>query len=164
MNTTVETRKHETGGGHVSTVLNFARVVFTKTGALLPLFVIMVIYFSVASDHFLSERNISTIATQSVYFTLVVIAQAIVMITGGFDLSVGAAIALTSITTSSVIVAVPGVGGIALATGAGVLTGAAVGAANGTLISQFRVSPLIVTLGMASMVSGFALIVTGGVP
>ncbi|MCS4504934.1 ABC transporter permease [Arhodomonas aquaeolei] len=164
MNTMAETRGRETGDGGGNAVLDAARIIFTKTGALLPLFVIMAIYFSVASEHFLSGRNMSTIATQSVYFTLVVIAQAIVMITGGFDLSVGAALALTSITTSSVIVAVPGAGGIVLATGAGMLTGASVGAANGLLISQFRVSPLIVTLGMASVVSGLALIITGGVP
>ena len=141
-----------------------AWALFRKTGALLPLFIILVVYFSLASDNFMTTQNMSTISTQAVYFTIIVIAQAIVIITGGLDLSVGAGVALTSIITAMVVTAFPTTGGIMLAAGAGILTGATVGAANGLLVATFRVSPLIVTLGMASVVSGLGLIITGGVP
>ncbi len=139
-------------------------LVFRKTGALLPLFLIMLLYFSFATEFFFTERNFGTVTTQAVYFTIIVIAQAIVMISGGFDLSVGSNVSLTSIITAMVVVTFSGPGGILLAVALGLLTGALVGAANGLIIAIFRVSPLIVTLAMASVVSGIALIITGGGP
>lgn len=145
-------------------LIEVAKTILRRTGALLPLLLILLVYFSAASEHFLTVHNLSTILTQSVYFAVVVIAQAIIMITGGFDLSVGAAVALTSITTSMTLVSIGGAAAVPSAILFGILTGAGVGAANGIIVALFRVSPLIVTLAMALVVSGLALIITGGVP
>jgi len=151
-------------GGAVQRLASAVVPVLQKTGALFPLFVLMLLYFSFTTEFFFTERNFGTVTTQGVYFTMVVIAQAIVMISGGFDLSVGSNVSLTSIITAMVVTSVAGPEGIVLAVTLGLLTGTAVGAANGLVVAIFRVSPLIVTLAMASVVSGIALIITGGGP
>ncbi|NJR65005.1 MAG: hypothetical protein HC772_06285 [Leptolyngbyaceae cyanobacterium CRU_2_3] len=45
-----------------------------------------------------------------------------------------------------------------------VLTGVGFGLLNGVIITLFQVSPFIVTLGMASVARGLALMATGGLP
>lgn len=135
-----------------------------RTGALVPLTIALVIVFGISSRHFLTANNFETIFSQTVYFVLVVVAQALVMIGGGFDLSVGASVALTSIITSLLLLALPSSLGLGVAVLGGVVTGMLVGAVNGLIVSRFRISPLIVTLGTASAVSGLALIITGGAP
>ena len=63
----------------------------------LPFFLgIALVVFTVMSDKFLTLQNLINVARQSVYLVLVSMGQMIVLISGGFDLSVGTAIALTS--------------------------------------------------------------------
>jgi ribose/xylose/arabinose/galactoside ABC-type transport system permease subunit len=133
-------------------------------GALPVLLIALLIFFGLSSEHFLTARNLSTVLTQTVYLTIVVIAQTIVLITGGFDLSVGASVSLISIVTGLTLLNTGPEGGILLAVLAGAGIGVLVGAVNGAIVALFRVSPFIVTLAMLSIVSGMALIVSGGVP
>lgn len=135
-----------------------------RTGALVPLTLVLIVAFGLSSKHFLTAHNFETIFSQTVYFVLVVVAQALVMIGGGFDLSVGASVALTSIVTSLLLLGMPPGIALGVAVIGGVGTGMVVGAVNGFIVSTFRISPLIVTLGTASAVSGLALIITGGAP
>jgi ribose transport system permease protein len=51
-------------------------------------------------------------------------------------------------------------GGVAIM----VLTGTVIGFVNGAIVVSFRVSPLIVTLGMLSIAKGLSLLLTGGLP
>jgi ribose/xylose/arabinose/galactoside ABC-type transport system permease subunit len=92
------------------------------------------------------------------------------MIVGGFDLSVGAVVALTSVVSASVMAGLAGsLGGhpgliIALGVGAGVGCGLAIGLLNGLCVAFLKVSPFMVTLGTASIATGFALLLTDGIP
>ena len=85
----------------------------------------------------------------------------IVMILGGFDLSIGATAALSGL----VAVVTFGHGApvlMALGVVAAIVCGVGVGLVNGFVISRIGVNPLITTLAMASIVRGVVLIASEG--
>ncbi len=139
--------------------------ILARVGILPLLMVVLIAIFGTIEPRFLAWQNIRTVGIQSVYLIIVSVAQTIVLLTGGFDLSVGSSIALTSIITGLVLIAAnPDFFGIAQAVVAGVVTGTVIGAANGGVVSVFGVSPFIATLAMMSIASGAALVISGGVP
>ena len=122
------------------------------------------------SDNFLTVRNLTNVVRQSVYLTIVSLGQMLALLTGGFDLSVGTILALTSVVgamaMAATYAAAPDMPLLAIAVGAlaGIAAGTAVGVCNGIGVSVFGVSPFIMTLGMSSVGFGIALYLTGGVP
>ena len=144
--------------------------VFLRIGALPFFLVVALIVFSLISGQFLSLQNITNVARQSVYLVLVSLGQMLVIITGGFDLSVGTAIALTSVVSATAMVALaaamPDMVWLAIVVAAGVGFAAAllIGCLNGFGVAQFGVSPFIMTLGVQTVGAGAALFITGGVP
>ncbi|MHB1110462.1 MAG: ABC transporter permease [Devosia sp.] len=143
---------------------------FIRVGVLPFFLVAALVVFSLTSAQFLTVGNITNVARQSVYLILVSLGQMLALVTGGFDLSVGTSIALTSVISASVMVALVAVFPdavwlvIAIGTLAGFAAALAVGTVNGLGIAQFGVSPFIMTLGVQSVGAGIALFVTGGVP
>lgn len=137
---------------------------------LLLVIAVAVAVFSAMGDNFLTGRNIENVLRQSTYLCLVAMGQMIALLTGGFDLSVGTILALTSVVCASTMAAVlnssPDMVVLAIAAGilAGLATGMAVGAINGIGVSLLDVPPFIMTLGVASIGFGIALYLTGGVP
>jgi ribose transport system permease protein len=146
------------------------RSLFLTVGVLPFFLVAALIIFSLVSGNFLTLQNLTNVARQSVYLVLVSLGQMIVLITGGFDLSVGTAIALTSVVSAMVMVALasafPDAVWLAIALGAlsGMGAALAIGCLNGIGVAQFGVSPFIMTLGVQSVGFGTALFLTGGVP
>jgi ribose transport system permease protein len=151
-------------------ILSAIKGLFLRVGVLPFFLAAALIIFSIVSTQFLSVQNLTNVARQSVYLVLVSLGQMLVLITGGFDLSVGTAIALTSVVSATAMVALaaamPDMVWIVILLGAAAGFGAAlvVGALNGLGIAQFGVSPFIMTLGVQSVGAGIALFITGGVP
>ncbi len=110
---------------------------------------------------FLTESNLTAVAIGSATDSIIAIAMTIVLIGGGFDLSVGAALALSGIVLSLLVQ--DGLG-IPLAVAATLALGVLIGLINGVIITKVRVNPLITTLGMMSIASSVALILSGGAP
>lgn len=148
----------------------FVRELFLRVGVLPFFLAAALIAFALVSAQFLSLQNLTNVARQSVYLVLVSLGQMLVLISGGFDLSVGTAIALTSVVSAMAMVALsaimPDLVWVAILLGA--LAGCAgailIGAINGLGVAQFGVSPFIMTLGVQSVGAGIALYLTGGVP
>jgi len=143
---------------------------FVKVGVL-PFFLLgALVIFTILSSKFLTGQNLVNVARQSVYLVLVSMGQMLALVTGGFDLSVGTAIALTSVVSAMGMVWLSGVFPdaiwLAILLGAGLGIGAAflVGLVNGVGVAYFEVSPFIMTLGVSSVGAGLALFLTGGVP
>jgi ribose transport system permease protein len=96
--------------------------------------------------------------------------QMLALLTGGFDLSVGTILAITSVVgalaMASLYAAYPDLVWLAIAGGmmAGLLAGLLIGIVNGAGVAFFNVSPFMMTLGLASIGFGIALYLTGGVP
>lgn len=146
------------------------RRLFVKLGVL-PFFLLAaLVLFSLLSPKFLTGQNLVNVARQSVYLVLVSMGQMLVLVSGGFDLSVGTSIALTSVVSALGMVwfagLFPDAIWIAILFGALLGFGVAlmVGLVNGVGIAYFDVSPFIMTLGVSSVGAGLALFLTGGVP
>lgn len=141
------------------------KLIAASTPVLPVLLLVSIVIFSLASDAFLSPRNFVGLANQATFLIVVSLGQALVLISGGFDLSVGAIVGLSSVVTATVLVTQGNfVVGAALGIGAGILSGALVGAANGISVSRLGVPPFIVTLATASIATGLALILSRGIP
>ena len=147
-----------------------AKRLFARLGALPFLLLIAIIVFALLSDNFLTARNLTNVLRQSVYLTLVSMGQMFALLTGGFDLSVGTILALTSVVGASAMAAIygaiPDSVGIAIFLGCmgGIAAGTMIGVVNGIGVAVLQVSPFMMTLGMASIGFGIALYMTGGVP
>jgi ribose transport system permease protein len=150
--------------------LSLVRGTFLKVGVLPFFLAATLIIFALISPQFLSLQNLTNVARQSVYLVLVSLGQMLVLITGGFDLSVGTSIAITSVVSAMAMVALltvmPDMVWVAILLGSATGLAAAflIGSMNGVGIAQFGVSPFIMTLGLQSIGAGAALFLTGGVP
>lgn len=146
------------------------QLAFVRLGVLPFLLLIAVIVFTLMSDNFLTGRNLLNVVRQSTYLTLVSMGQMFALMTGGFDLSVGTILALTSVVgataMASAYAAMPEAVGLSILIGivAGVAAGTGIGIVNGIGVSLFNVSPFMMSLGMASVGFGIALYMTGGTP
>ena len=89
---------------------------------------------------------------------LAAVAQAIVVISGGIDLSIGAMMALTSVVSASLMKGQPDEFGIAVVLVV-LLLGLVLGAVNGGVVVVTRVPDIIVTLAMSFVWAGCALLV-----
>jgi ribose transport system permease protein len=156
--------------GLAGRLLGWLRALFLRLGVLPFMLVVAVIVFSLLSKQFLTEQNMVNLLRQSVYLILVSMGQMLALVTGGFDLSVGTVMAITSVVSALAMqtlgVAMPDATWLVVVLGCvcGLLAGSAVGLVNGIGVAVIGVSPFIVTLGVQSIGFGFALYLTGGVP
>ena len=118
----------------------------------------IVVFFSLISESFLSLTTLSTLLNQLPALTVVSIGMTLVLISGGIDLSVGSVVALSAgvIGAGIAVLGLP----LPLAACLGILTGACVGFANGSLGAYLRLPIFIVTLGMLEVSRGLAYLVT----
>jgi ribose transport system permease protein len=137
----------------------------------LPILLLLVIaVLALFVPHFLAVQNVFNVLRSSSYLMILAVGQMLVLIVGGFDLSVGAVVALTSVTSALVMAGLkPTLGDepgmiITLGVAAGLASGLVVGLVNGLCVAFLRVSPFMVTLGTASIATGFALLLTNGIP
>lgn len=151
-------------------LVRLTRKAFISMGVLPFLILIATVIFAILSDNFLTVRNLLNVARQSTYLIIVTMGQMLALLTGGFDLSVGTVVALSSVVGAMAMAAMqsafPGSPALVIMVGllAGLGAGLSVGAINGIGVSLFNVNPFMMTLGMSSVGFGIALYLTGGVP
>jgi ribose transport system permease protein len=104
-------------------------------------------------EKYLSLRNLRTVLAQTVIVAIGAIGMTIIIISGGIDLSVGSAIALTGVITA---LGISAGWPTTMAVAAGILVGGLVGIVNGVAITRLRVVPFIATLGMLGVARGVA--------
>jgi ribose transport system permease protein len=122
--------------------------------------IVIVVYFSLASDVFLTGQNFRNVALQAAALAAVAVGQCFVILNADLDLSVGSAVALISVISAMAMAAAGAPVGVA----AGLLTGAAIGLVNGLVVTRLRVMAFIATLAMLSIAQGLALRISKGVP
>jgi ribose transport system permease protein len=115
-------------------------------------------FLAVASPNFLNGDTILNIVAQGTYGAIVGFGMTLAITMGGFDLSVDAVMALTSVFISILIPKT----GIPAAILASIVIASFVGLVNGLIVTKLQVNPLITTLAMMTIVRGAALLVTGG--
>ncbi len=108
---------------------------------------------------FMTFGNWSALLLQVSVECIVAIGMTVLLVSGGFDLSVGSTFALGGAVTAMAIVwGVPPL--IAVLLGLG--TGAVIGFLNGFIIARIGINPFVTTLAMMSMVRGLLLVITRG--
>ena len=131
------------------------RAAVTRAGPALGLVVVVLVFavLTKAPERYLSAFNLRIVLSQTVIVALGAIGMTMIIVSGGIDLSVGAAIALTGVITA---IGIRGGWSPVMAVGAAVAVGGAVGLVNGLLITTLRVVPFIATLGMLGIARGVA--------
>ncbi len=107
-------------------------------------------------DNFLGRFNILSFAAYNSIFALVSLGMALVIMTGGIDLSVGAVAAL-----GSVVAALASPYGVVAGLGAGIGAGLAMGLVNGFCIAGLGIAPFIATLAAMLAARGAGLLLAG---
>lgn len=113
-------------------------------------------YFSLTTDHVLDPDNLLNVGGQAAPLGLVVLGQLVVVLTGGFDISVGSVAALSAVATALSVNQL-GAAGVVV----GPLVGLACGMVNGIVVGRFGVQPIVATLGMLSAARGLAILLSG---
>jgi ribose/xylose/arabinose/galactoside ABC-type transport system permease subunit len=119
-----------------------------------------------ASETFRQPANLQNILEQNAIVGIVACGMAVMMISGGFDLSVGA----TGATASVVAAVISTSHGTLLTVVATLVLGLLIGVVNGLLIARVRINAFVATFAMASVVTGLLLVGTaaeskhGGTP
>ena len=106
---------------------------------------------SFADEIFLTADNISLMLLSISVNCIIAIGMTVLLVSGGFDLSVGSTLALAGAVTAICLTSGWGVLG---AVAAGLLVGATVGAVNGLIIAKIGINPFITTLGMMGVIRG----------
>lgn len=125
------------------------------------LVVILLISAAVGSinPNFFGLMNITAIFQQISVLGILTMGMALLLISGGIDLSIGMIMALCGVVISKIIMSG---GSPALAVPVGIAVGTLCGLLNGVIISKTKSMPLIITLGMGSVYFGVSLIVSEG--
>lgn len=136
-------------------------IIRSLPGPLLGLIVIVIV-FSILSPYFLTSRNLINIFGQISEIGIMAVGAALVIITGGIDLSVGAVLAVSLMINAWLYqdIHVP----FLLSLFIGLLVGAFIGFINGFLSTYGRLQPFVATLATMSACSGIALFITNGSP
>ena len=124
---------------------------------LLALLAVLLVYTRLINDNY-GPVGIQSLATAVLPLALAAVAQAICVIAGGIDLSIGSMMALTSVFAAANMQGQSEEFSIAIVL-ATLAFGLILGAINGTLIVVTRVPDIVVTLAMAFVWGGSALLV-----
>jgi fructose transport system permease protein len=101
-------------------------------------------------SHFVTANNFSTVLTQVTIVGFLGIAQTLVILTAGIDLSVGVIMVISSVVMGRL--AVDDGVTLFIAFPLGLLCGIAFGFLNGALVTKLQMPPFIVTLGTLSII------------
>ena len=122
----------------------------------------LLLFFSVASDNFLTSSNIAGILLSTTVIGILAVGTTFVIITGGIDLSIGTGMTLCAVMTGVFLTNM----GLPLVLGVlgGVLTGSLLGLVNGVNVAILGIPPFIATLAMMLIAQGLALVISGTAP
>jgi ribose transport system permease protein len=109
---------------------------------------------------FWGGTNLTNLALQMSIIGVVVLAELIVVLTGGIDISVGSALGLAAVITAGLFGGPSVLLGLVIA----LVIGGAVGAINGGLVAFRGLEPFIVTLGMLALARGLVYAYGNGIP
>jgi fructose transport system permease protein len=116
--------------------------------------------FGVLNSRFLAAENISLMLQQVSVVAALGVAQTMIILTAGIDLSIGAAMILAQLYMAQLAANNHLPGPVALLLG--LVVGIATGVLNGALVTRFKLPPFIVTLGTLSIFSSIGLVYSNG--
>ena len=111
------------------------------------------VVLAATTDGFLTSTNLGNVLRQNAFTAVLAAGMTFVIISGAIDLSVGSIVGFAGVLTADLMArGVP----VGLAVGAGILSGVAIGALNGFVMTRLRVPAFVVTLAMMLIARGAA--------
>lgn len=133
--------------------------ILKKTPAALFALIFFLIFCSFVSKYFWSVENISNLALQGTVLAILALAQTMVILTEGIDLSSGPLVSLCGVVTAVLLHRGFSLSMVIIIS---ILIGALGGTINGILIAKLRMPPFVVTFGSMGIFTGLALVITQG--
>lgn len=135
------------------------RSLFRRNEAVLLLVLLaLLVFFSLASDTFLTSRNITNVLGQASLAMIGAIGLGMLVISGEIDVSIGSLVGAVAI---PLVVVMNQTGSLELGIASALLLALAVGVINGYLSAYLGINSLIVTLGSLFVIRGGIYIYTG---
>jgi ribose transport system permease protein len=122
--------------------------------------VALIVVTAALDPSFLQVNNLLNLLRQWAPPGLMAVGMTFVIISGGFDLSVGGTYAAAAVLSAALALVMPIPAAIALA----VLMGSGVGLVNGAVITRLEVNPFVATLGMGFIVTGLTEVISNAHP
>ena len=139
--------------------MNSSKIInFGRDYAVLILIVLLMIVLSLASDAFLTTRNLLNILNQNAPLAIIACALTLVIIVGGFDLSTGAIFAVASVSSAWIAINYNPYIGLLIAPIIGII----LGYLNGIIITTFKVHSFLSTIATSLVFRGLSILITGG--
>ena len=132
-----------------------------REGSIGIFILLLVILVSLRSPYFLSLENLRDILLNISILAIVALAQAMVIITRGIDLSVSSMVGLVAMMVSFLVKASPETPNLVVVL-LGIALGALLGSFNGLIITAGGVPPIIATLGTLSIYRGLVFLYSEG--
>ncbi|HVD19970.1 MAG TPA: ABC transporter permease [Propionibacteriaceae bacterium] len=122
--------------------------------------IVLLIIAALSSPAFLTGTNITNLLLQMSIIGVVVMAELIIVLTGGIDISVGSVLGLAAVLCAGLF------GGFSVwfALLVALVIGGIIGVVNGWLVSFRGLEPFIVTLGMLALARGLVYAYGQGIP
>lgn len=135
------------------------RIIRRREFTVLGLIVVLIVFFSLTTERFMSVSNLSNLLLQLAGTAISAIGMTMVIITGGIDVSVGSTLGMASVVAGKFLM-----GGYSplLVLFAAIGVGLLIGLFNGALIAWGNIPPIIVTLGMMSILRSLMYQLLGG--
>jgi ribose/xylose/arabinose/galactoside ABC-type transport system permease subunit len=117
------------------------------------------IFVALYPGTFATSQNFKNMAVVAGILLVVAVGQTIVLLVGGFDLSVSANMGFVSVVTA---LSMTGGRGIVSSILIGLVSGAIVGLANGIMIAVLGITPFVATLGTLTFLGGYTNYLSDG--
>jgi ribose/xylose/arabinose/galactoside ABC-type transport system permease subunit len=137
-----------------------SRAEFLSRYGMAGIFAVLVVVLAVISPTFRDPVNLVNVLQQNSIIGIVACGMLLMIVVGGFDLSVGAVGAMSSVVAAVMFIQFGIVPGVIAA----LLSGLAVGLLNGTLIAKIGINPFVATLGTQVLVYGLLYVATDARP
>jgi ribose transport system permease protein len=122
-------------------------------------FIILIVFFSFRAENFFTGRNAINVLENVAVLGVVALGQAMVLISGGFDLSVSGTVPLGGVIY---VILANHHWGVSASLLVAVVVGMVVGLVNGLVITRIGINPLITTLATVSITGGVAYTASNG--
>lgn len=137
-------------------------VAYVRNYALIGIFLLMCIAFSIASPTFFTLSNIVGVFRQVSVNGILAVGMTLVIITGGIDLSIGPLAAIAGVVSAMILERSPDM--LVPALLGGLVAAAVMSMWTGFLVAKMKIAPFIASLSTMSIAKGVALVIADGVP
>lgn len=131
-----------------------------QDNVILLVLIALFIYFSIASDKFLTSSNVFLVLRQVSVLGIVSLGAAVISLSGGLDISLGNQMTLYGLVVAYMMVKMNLSMGLAIPVV--LLLSLVVGLIIGTIIVKTRINPFVATLAFSTVFSGISFGITGG--